>query len=166
MLGAIDPGQAGCIVFAKASGGIGAIKMPDTIHDIAAVFYELREVDPELFVWVEKVGTYMPGNSGPSAVKFAEHVGVLKGILASLHIPFDLVTPAVWEHWYIGKPNWPKIDKALPDKTKKKIRQDRKKERKNLIKAKSQMLYPDLKVTLALSDAIGIYRYGLAQQIN
>ena len=163
MKAAIDPGSGGSLVFSLPEGGITAMKMPETVHDIAEVFREALYLDRELFVWMEKVGTYMPGNSGPSAVKFAEHVGALKGILAGLKIPYDLVTPVTWEHWYIGKPNWPKIPKDLPDKTKKKIRADRKKDRKNLIKARSQMLYPELKVTLATADAIGIYRWGLDQ---
>jgi len=164
MIASIDPGKSGGIVFGTPFNEINAIKMPETIHDIADIFRQAYEVDPELFVWMEKVGTYMPGNSGPSAAKFAEHVGALKGILAGLKIPFDLVNPAQWEHWFIGKPNWPKIDRDLPITSQKKIRSDRKRDRKNLIKAKAQRLYPDLKVTLATSDAIGIYVWGKSFQ--
>ena len=98
----------------------------------------------------------MPGNSGPSAAKFAEHCGALKMALAGLEIPHEFILPSKWEHAYIGKPNYEKILKTVDPKTKRQILAKRKQERKNKIKAKSQQLYPHIKVTLKNADALGI----------
>ena len=162
MLIAIDPGANGSIVCKLSSGQVFAFKMPDTPKDIWLLILSLKTDDA--FCWVEKVGTYMPGNSGPAAVTFARHCGHLDMALLAAGISYDAVLPRKWEHWLIGKPNYSKIPKEISAKERSKILAKRKQERKNKIKEKMQALYPELKVTLKTSDALGILTWALAME--
>ncbi|KKL92415.1 hypothetical protein LCGC14_1884890 [marine sediment metagenome] len=159
---AIDPGQGGGIAWTIAEG-IQVEKMPQTTRDISDLLETLKakaaEMPEPVFAWLENVGKYMPGNSGPSAVKFGGHCGELRGVLTALKIPFDKVLPAKWEHWLIGKPNYEKIPKEIQGKARKAILSKRKTERKNKIKEKAQQLNPNLKIILATSDAVGMLHY-------
>ena len=168
----IDPGGSGGIA-CKIDGKIYAFKMPDTPKDIWGLILSLKSDDT--FCWVERVGGYMPGNSGPAAVAFARHCGHIDMALLAAGIRHDTVTSQKWMHWLIGKPNYPKLPEIPKELSKKdqnkmlkeqnKIRAKRKQERKNKIKEKMQRLYPDLKVTLALADALGLLYYGINNEI-
>gem|GEM_PF-1765490 len=137
-------------------------KMPDTLSDIWDLLYgAIADWMPDCVVYIERVGTYMPGNSGPSAATFAEHVGALKMALTALRVPFKSPTPAQWEHAFIGKPDYPKIPKETPADARRRLLAQRKTERKNKIKAKAQQLFPGIKVTLAISDALGMLAYAI-----
>ena len=153
MLIAIDPGLSGAIA-CMVDGKVHAYKMPDTPKDIFLLILSMKTDDA--FCWIEQVGAYMPGNSGPAAVKFARHCGHLDMALLSAGIPYDTVLPRKWEHWLIGAPNYPPIPDDISDKEQERILAKRKQERKNKIKIKVQGLYPDLKVTLKTADALGI----------
>jgi hypothetical protein len=158
---AIDPGASGGIAY-DIDGATACVAMPGTVKDIAD---EIKNLIPYpnnvagVFCLIEKVGGYMPGNSGPAAAKFARHCGVLEGILVTLSVPFDDVLPAKWEQWLIGKPDYPKFPKDILPADKSRILSERKRERKNKIKEKVQRLYPHLNITLATADAVGILAY-------
>lgn len=160
----IDPGKNGGIAYGN-QGWAKAEKMPETLKDIYGFLQNIMSFalaeNLRLFCYLEKVGTYRPGNSGPKAVTFARHCGVLEGILTALNVPYDQVLPSRWEHWFIGKPNHPKIPKEIQGKARKQILAKRKTNRKNKIKAKAQALYPGLNITLATSDALGMFCWGL-----
>ena len=159
---AIDPGAAGGIAFDR-DGKVFAYKMPDTLADIRDLMS--CYIDPSnAIIYCERVGTYMPGNSGPSAATFAEHVGALKGIICCLRIPVIFPTPATWMNHFIGKQSYEKKVEGTTPQAWKIVLSRRKQERKNKIKAKAQELYPHLKVTLALSDALGILNFGCEQE--
>lgn len=162
LLIAIDPGISGGIAYGNRDW-VTVEKMPETPKDICTLLETLKTKCDKLFCYIEDVGQYREGNSGPAATKFAEHCGCLKGFLIALRISHDKAPSSKWQHYFIGKPNWPKIPKEIQGKEKRKILAKRKQERKNKIKVKAQALYPDLTVTLAVSDAIGIFRWGLAQ---
>ena len=156
---AIDPGANGGIAW-QESGCLSAnaMNMPDTLRDIYDALFEIADTD-DRFCVIEKVGTYMPGNSGPSAATFAEHVGTLKMALIAAQIPHEFVTPQKWQAVVIGKPAYPKIPKEVQGPPREKILADRKRERKNKIKAKVQEVYPHIKVTLATADALAMLWY-------
>ena len=162
----IDPGAAGGIAwgFAEDLQPEGTVKMPGTLKDIYGQLVEI--IDGQWFdtiVYIEKVGTYMPGNSGPSAATFAEHVGALKMALIALCVPHVLVPPKKWMDLFIGKQTYKEKKKDYEEKAWKAILAKRKQERKNKIKAEAQRLYPSIKVTLAKADALGIWHYGKQQ---
>lgn len=163
---AIDPGSTGGIVWGTNMTDVQAISMPATIGDIWAAIADIR-AGADTVALMEKVGTYMPGNSGPSAATFAEHVGCLKMALIAAAIPHEVVTPQSWMKSFITLPAYESFvqgtgesDKEFAER-KRKTLTVRKKERKDLIKAKAQMIFPSVKVTLLNADALGVYWYGL-----
>ncbi|MBU2051208.1 MAG: hypothetical protein KKH61_19850, partial [Gammaproteobacteria bacterium] len=92
---------------------------------------------------MERVGTYMPGNSGPAAATFARHCGNLEATLYMCGVSAEQVLPNKWMKVVMGE-----------------VPKD-KKERKNKIKELMARKYPHLKVTLSTSDALGILTWGL-----
>jgi len=149
----IDPGLSGAIA-CRVDEKVHVFKMPDTPKEFYVLILSLKNKND--FCWIEQVGTYMPGNSGPAAVTFARHCGQIDMALIAAGISHDTVMPKKWEYFITGKPNYPKIPKDTPAIVKRKILAQRKSERKNKIKAKMQCLYPDIKVTLTNADALGI----------
>lgn len=168
MIIAIDPGISGGIAY-KFNRKVLCDKMPETPRDIYDMLITLKTkfistIDKDMVCYLEKVGTYMPGNSGPSAAKFARHCGNLEMALIALQIKYYEVPPAKWQKYLIGAPNYPKIPKDVPAKERKRILAKRKTERKNKIKQTVQARYPRLKITLATSDALGILDFGISKE--
>ena len=129
---AIDPGAKGAMVY-KTQVLLQALNMPKGMTE-QIEFIEYCNPDE---IVMEKVGGYMPGNSGPAAVKFARHVGNLEAAIYTLKIPVKLVAPNVWM-------------KSLGIHAKDKA------ERKREIRELMQRTYPKIKVTLSNADALGI----------
>ena len=82
----------------------------------------------------------MPGQGVASTFKFGMNYGQWIGILATLKIPYIQVSPHKWMKHYGSMPK-------------------EKKDRKNHIKHLAQQRYPDVKITLATSDAMLIAHY-------
>lgn len=153
MIVGIDPGINGGIAY-EFNGEIVAKKMPKTKENIYAEFAAISLMADgyeNAIFYLEKVGGYMPGNSGPAAVRFARHCGHIEMALIALKVKYIEVSPQKWMNYFIGKPNYPD---GLTTYKKKTLR-------KNIIKKRAQAIYPHLKVTLALSDALGILNYGI-----
>jgi hypothetical protein len=141
---AIDPGASGGIALRDPHGAVEVHKMPGTPRDILDLLDDLTIQDAkmaDLQAVVENVGGYRPGNSAPSAVKFARHCGHLDMALIASEIPHERVAPSVWM--------WAVLKTVPSDKT----------ERKNAIKMEMQRLYPKIKVTLWSADALGMLTY-------
>lgn len=158
MIIAIDPGSISGGIAWSFSGKIRAEKMPPTPKDIynflVGIKCKAHAQDNAIVCYVERVGGYVKGNSGPSATTFARHVGNLEMALLASGIAHHWVLPSKWMLFFIGKPKYPPSMKASQRKTR----------RKNLIKVKAQGLYPGIKVTLNLADALGILNYGEFQE--
>jgi len=160
---AVDPGLSGGLAW-QINNKILATKMPDTPKDIFSLLQLLSQADKDVKCYIERVGTYVAGNAGPGAVKFAKHCGNLEMALIALQIPYYEILPAKWQAFLIGKPNYPKIPKEVQGVARRQILAKRKIERKNKIKIRVQGLYPHLKITLATSDSLGILYYGISQE--
>lgn len=144
---AIDPGAAGGLAWTDWDGVTHAEPMPE---GLTAQADRLRALAVELkgaVAIMEKVGTYMPGNSGPSAATFARHCGHLEAILYTLGIPADQVAPGVWQ----------KVLGELP-----KEKADRKRQIKELMARR----FPALSVTLKTADALGILTWATEKRGN
>lgn len=139
---AIDPGASGAFAFRDESGRVWTEKMPDTPRDI---FDLLDATTHGATAYMERVGGYMPGNSGPAAAKFARHCGHLDMALIASGTPYQTVAPQVWMRALGALPK----DKAA---------------RKNAIKAAMQARYPGLKVTLGNADALGILTWAAERE--
>jgi len=131
-----DPGKSGAFAWCD-KGTINTQKMPSTFPDIAEFLKELKSQGYEKLV-LEKVGFHRVGNSASSSVKFSRHMGHLEAIGYCMGLKVDYISPQVWMK-KLG---------SLPKE---------KKDRKNKIKELMQLSYPSIKVTLALSDALGMY---------
>lgn len=136
---AIDPGAGGAIAWVDGDGDVFAGTMPPTFTDVADFLRSLKlSLEPEgLRAVVEKVGGYVPGNSGPAAVKFGRHCGHVEMALYCLGIPTTQIAPSMWMK---------KLGTFPKDKT----------ARKNAIKQMMATRYPHLRVTLKNADALGI----------
>lgn len=145
---AIDPGADGAIACRDGEGGFFTIEFKNTTDkDISESLWEMEDFREskcwgEVFAFLENVGGYRPGNSGPASVKFARSVGKLEGMLLAMGIPFERVAPV----------SWMKALGAMPKE---------KKDRKNRIKSLMQERYPHIKVTLSNADALGILTWAI-----
>ena len=147
MIIAIDPGNSGGIAWMDGDGVVNCADMPPTAGDIIDHLRHLKALGREVTAYLEKTGTYIPGNSGPSACKFARGCGLLEGAIMALSIPLIEVAPGVWM----------KTLGSLPKD---------KRERKNAIKGLMQARYPHLTITLSTADALGLLTYAIGKQIS
>ena len=139
---AIDPGASGGIAWVDADGIVCAEPMPDGMTAQADALRSLAASMEGATACVEKVGGYMPGNSGPASCKFARHCGHIEAALYILGIPTVQVAPGVWQK-SLG--TWPA----------------EKPERKRAIREAMARLYPGLRVTLKTADALGILTWAI-----
>lgn len=142
MLIAIDPGATGAIALKDPDDRVFVDDMPETIGDLWEYLFTFYP-ENNCICYLEKVGGYMPGNSGPASVKFAKHIGHLEMALYGAKIPCTKVPPQTWMK-AIGVP-------AKLEKT----------QRKNWIKDYVQRQFPGLKIKVSQADALGILCYAL-----
>lgn len=90
----------------------------------------------EVFAILEKVHT-MPKQGIASAGKFMEHFGFLQGILTANGVPYEMISPQRWQ----------KDMGCLTGGN------------KNVSKAAAQRLFPSIKMTHAIADAILLAEY-------
>jgi Holliday junction resolvasome RuvABC endonuclease subunit len=126
----IDPGKSGGIAVYR-NGEMTASKMPDTHKDLFEMLRLIKEESVQPVALLEKVHS-MPGQGVRSVFTFGEGYGSLRMALTATAIPYDTCTPQKWQ-------------KALGCLTK---------GDKNVSKAKAQELFPALKITHAIADAI------------
>lgn len=144
---AIDPGAKGAIAFGSVEYGVvyevEVVRMPETQADLWEWLRRtLYDTDA---AYIENVGGYRPGNSGPAAVKFARQVERCEMALTCLYISWERVAPSKWMKYVLGT--------VPPDK----------KERKHAIKEAMQRRYPHLPITLDNADALGIFTWAAGQ---
>lgn len=133
----IDPGKSGGIAFLRGSK-IRAFKMPSTVRDIVDLFRKHAE-GRDAFAVLEKVSA-RPGDGNASMFKFGTGFGVLQGVLSTLEIPYEMVTPRKWQKEFgLIVPASKKLTKP---------------EKKNLNKAEAQRLFPGRTIIHATADAL------------
>lgn len=140
---AIDPGAGGGIAW-RNDFGVYAFKMPETIAEIDHLLARVKSMEETPIAILEKVGGYMPGNSGPASVKFARHCGHLDALLQTHGFRVIEVTPSKWMR-AIGVP--PKMDKT---------------KRKAWIRDAMKKRWPEVeKITNATADALGMLAWAV-----
>lgn len=135
---AVDPGINGGIAFIPDDdpSKAWAVKMPETLADIWEVFFNIGFECNRIHFCLEKVHS-MPGQGVASSFKFGQGFGHLEMALTAAKIPFTYVTPQKWQ-------------KELGCLTG---------GDKNVSKSRAQQLFPHIKCTHALSDALLIAEY-------
>ena len=136
----IDPGMSGAMAIVSETGEAFSLAFAKTTpHDIVAYLgqYEITKA------YIEGLNA-MPGlfRGVVSTFKLGTNYGLWQGILTALSIPFERVYPLKWQT-------------AMGCRTG---------GNKNVSKAKAQELFPAIKVTHAIADALLIAEYGRRQE--
>jgi len=134
----IDPGASGGIAFIPDNNPAKAwaVKMPETLADLFGELNLVQEQFVNFHACLEKVHS-MPGQGVASSFKFGQGFGHLEMALTAAKIPFTYVTPQKWQ-------------KELGCLTG---------GDKNVSKSRAQQLFPHIKCTHAISDALLIAEY-------
>ena len=134
----IDPGASGGIAFIPDNNPAKAwtVKMPETLADLWDVLDGVGFDSTDHHACLEKVHS-MPGQGVASSFKFGQGFGHLEMALTAARIPFSYITPQKWQ----------KELQCLTGGD------------KNVSKARAQQLFPHLKITHALADALLIAEY-------
>ena len=147
----IDPGVSGGIALidqGPVNSEAGAVKMPATERDIWEAIRDMgTAVEP--FAYIERLGAMPRDEHGkarqnPTTMfKMGVNYGLLRMCLIASGIPFDEVLPRKWQ-----------ADFGLLRRPSETITQ-----KKNRHKQKAQQLWPSLKITHAIADALLICEY-------
>lgn len=161
---AIDPGASGGLAWIAADGVVCAEKMPDGMTATVDFLRHLAATLPGARATVEKVGSYVSGNSGPAAVTFAAHCGGLRWALYALGIPQDREpVPRTWQQ-ALGVPVETALSKDMDAAARRRELAARKSRRKKWVQDAMQRMYPHLSVTLSTADALGILWYAMQRR--
>jgi hypothetical protein len=130
----IDPGASGGIATYHHTGDVNVFKMPETEMDVVRFFENIAVVECKALI--ERIHG-MPGMAGTAMFSFGKGYGVVRAAMLAFKIPFDEVTPQKWQ----------KTLGCLTGGD------------KNVSKARAQQLFPQIKVTHAVADALLIMEY-------
>lgn len=143
----IDPGLSGGIAILSGCN-IDAIKMPDTDGDILSHFQWMMAgaLPIDAVAFIEKVSAG-PRMGSSAAFKFGRNNGVLAAMCAAFGVRIEFVSPQKWQREFslIVRGRGLGQDDAA---------------KKNRNKAKAQELFPGMKITHAIADALLIAEYG------
>jgi len=139
----IDPGKSGGIAWIQ-DGESCVEKMPDTLQDLWELLENIAinaQLDNlKIHAYLEQVHS-SPQMGVKSAFTFGNGFGHLEMALTAAGIPFTRVRPQVWQ-------------KELGCMTK---------GDKNVTRKRAQELFPTIKCTHAVSDALLLAKYGTKQ---
>ncbi len=138
----IDPGASGGIAVI-APHDSWAFAMPETEKDVAQEIEAISGFSKNIRCLLERVHA-MPGQGVTSMFNFGMNYGMLRMSLCCHLISFDDVTPQKWQKGF----SLPSLKKAGTNTAK-----------KNAHKARAQQLFPKLKVTHKIADALLIAEY-------
>jgi hypothetical protein len=139
---AIDPGASGGLAWQVPGFAMAVENLPETPHELCELLTCIQK-DGDARVYLEEVGGYTGGTGmpGSAAFNFGRGFGQILGVCAAMGIPVELVRPQKWQ-------------KALSLGTSKGMT---KTQWKNKLKVRAMQLYPDVRVTLNVSDALLIH---------
>lgn len=137
---AIDPGQGGGIAY-KVDGWTQADAMPETVVDLADKLRELKVAGFDT-CFLEEIPKYA-GKNASAMMKLSTRYGECRGILAALGLRVYELKPQEWQK-ALGLGN----------------RATHGTRWKSHLKERSQALFPHLKVTLKIADALLILEAG------
>lgn len=136
MIIGIDPGKSGGVAWFRDDLAT-AVRMPTTTGDLWDLLNSLVSNSEPRVAFIEKVGP-MPQQGVVSVWTFGRGFGELMMALCAAEISHELVAPSKWQ-------------RAL---------QCQSGGNKNITKAAAQRLFPHLKITHAIADALLIAEYG------
>ena len=144
---AIDPGSSGGFAWMDENGTY-AFRFGNLTE--ASIAGELRAFTQgnNTFAYIEQVGACGGGKEGRrqganSMFTFGQNYGFLRGLLIGMMIPFEEVRPQKW----------------LPAMGLRGIKDETQTQKKNRHKAKAEQLFPHIKCTHAIADALLLCEY-------
>jgi len=147
---AVDPGASGGVVELWPNREPIAQAMPDEceLRDYFEALHGASSGWCEPVAYVEQVGGFIKGNPAPGSAMFSfgDGYGYIRGLLAALRVKTVLVRPQTWQ-------------KGIPG-----VQGAKGPERKRALKEHAARLYPQLKVTNAVADALLIADYARKQE--
>ena len=144
----IDPGKGGGIAILRDIGPTTTHKMPESDRDLFDLLTSTKIAPLAPVAFVEKVGA-TPQMGVVSAFKFGQSVGMLRMACVAARIRLEYVTPQKWQKHF-----------GLIVKGRGLAQGDTAKKNRN--KARAQELFPAVKVTHAIADALLLADYGRA----
>ena len=139
----IDPGKSGAIAAIRGHTVWVADLHDATDAEIYEFLMDCHSYEDETVAMIENVHA-MPGQGVTSMFSFGENYGALKMALSASGIPFERVTPSVWQRHF----SLIRLSSA-----------EKKTDKKNRHKARAQELFPQLKVKHSNADALLIAEY-------
>lgn len=137
----VDPGKSGgAALITPAYQVVSTIKFSETEKDISDWFVDIPP--SRVVACIERVHS-MPKQGVASSFKFGQSYGFLRGLLIAREIRFEAVTPGVWQ-------------KAMGCLS----RGD-----KNVTKSKAQEIFPQVKVTHAIADALLLAEFARRKEL-
>ena len=99
LIAAIDPGKTGAIALLYSDLSLYIEDMPIFGKEVsgtglAATFKEFTPTH----IYIESVNSFGMGRQ--SAFNFGQGLGVIKGVIGTLQIPYSLVTPSKWKQHF------------------------------------------------------------------
>ena len=133
----VDPGKSGSIVAIHEAGTIQFVGNDTPEHEIARWLADVACEPLYCFAVLEKVSS-SPQQGVRSAFTFGQSYGFLRGLLVTLAVPFETVTPQRWQRTLgcLSKGD------------------------KNVTKARAQELAPHFRFTHRTADAFLLAEYG------
>lgn len=144
----VDPGSSGGgYVILSLDGQVlsTGVFSHGSPHDFAEALRE-SYIGSIAFSWIEKVHS-MPGQGVVSMFSFGENYGIIQGVLSALNIPYETKSPIEWQRLIGITPRTRKNKKTGTE-------QESKSQWKNRLKSKAQQLFPKIKITLQIADAL------------
>ena len=141
----IDPGKSGGFGVIKVEDGIEssyAHKFPKDIKDLPPMILSQIPCDLSMFnvhVVIEHVHAF-PNQGSVSTFSFGQNLGQWEGVLASCELEAKYINPRVWMSKF--------VELGLE-----------KKERKRRLYGKAKELFPNIKTTFNISDALLLTKY-------
>ena len=145
----IDPGKSGgfgVIIIEDGIESSHAYKFPKNLLDLPIMLWSHIPSDlplEDIHITIEHVHAF-PNQGSVSTFSFGQNLGQWEGILASFELEANCVGPRTWMAEFI------KLGLE-------------KKDRKRQLYAKAQELFPNIKITFNISDALLITKYSYDQ---
>lgn len=148
-----DPGASGAIAVILENGEVKILRFDKATDKEIWEFVSTLGFMYDCFCTLELVGA-MPGQGVTSMFSFGDSVGFIRGILTAASIPFERKVPRSWQKALGITPRL--IER---DTNKKIVNEESKTEFKRRLKTKSEQLFPQLKITNDMADALLIAEF-------
>lgn len=149
----IDVGASGAIAVLKENHIPETLRFTSSTDKQVCDFLNKIISTYDCMCVVEQVGA-MPGQGVTSMFSFGQSAGFIRGVITALGLSFEQKVPRVWQKALGISPRLIERDAA-----KKIINEESKTDFKRRLRQKAEQLFPDIKFTNDIADAVLIAEY-------